>query len=125
MQSLPLANNIDSATLSSGVTKHKAVSQDLNWRLYQLELALRSRQKDRVSLEYFLFHIPQRCNSACLMKILIHLSFTCSHMPVRSTPPLDERQWAQLMKMMKEGPTDESTATVKRALERISKVRRL
>ena len=46
-------------------------------------------------------------------------------MPVRSTPPLDERQWAQLMKMMKEGPTDESTATVKRALERIAKVRRL
>ena len=46
-------------------------------------------------------------------------------MPVRSTPPLSEKQWAQLMKMMKEGPTDESTATVKRALERIAKVRRL
>ncbi len=45
-------------------------------------------------------------------------------MPLRDVKPLDEKQWAQLQAMLKEGPTDESIATVKRALKRTENIKR-
>ena len=45
-------------------------------------------------------------------------------MPLRDVKPLDEKQWAQLQAMLKEGPTDESIATVKRALKRTKNIKR-
>jgi hypothetical protein len=45
-------------------------------------------------------------------------------MALREVKPLDNKQWTQVKAMMEEGPTDTSIATVKRALERASKIKR-
>ena len=45
-------------------------------------------------------------------------------MALREVKPLDTKQWAQVQDMLKTGPTDESIATVKKALERASKIKR-
>ncbi len=45
-------------------------------------------------------------------------------MVLRDVKPLDEKQWAQVQEMLKTGPTDKSIATVKKALERASKIKR-
>ena len=45
-------------------------------------------------------------------------------MPLRGVAPLDEKQWAQVQEMMKAGPTDETIALGKKALERASKIKR-
>ena len=45
-------------------------------------------------------------------------------MPLREVYPLNEKQWAQVQKMMKDGPTKESIATVETALKRVKGIRR-
>ena len=45
-------------------------------------------------------------------------------MALREVKPLDKKQWAQVQDMLKTGPTDESIAIVKKALERASKIKR-
>ena len=45
-------------------------------------------------------------------------------MTLREVKPLDEQQWAQVQKMLEEGPTPESIKTVKAALKRASQIRR-
>ena len=46
-------------------------------------------------------------------------------MPLRNVAPLNEQQWSQVQKMMKEGPTEQSMATVKQSLERAAKLRKM
>ena len=45
-------------------------------------------------------------------------------MPLRDVKPLNEEQWAMVTKIVKEGPTDESIAAVKKALEIAAEIRK-
>ncbi len=45
-------------------------------------------------------------------------------MTLRDVKPLDEKQWAQVQNMLKQGPTEKSISTVKNALKRAEKIKR-
>lgn len=46
-------------------------------------------------------------------------------MALREVKPLNTEQWKQVQNMMNNGPTDKSISTVKNALERANKIRRM
>lgn len=44
-------------------------------------------------------------------------------MALRQVKPLDDKQWEQVTRQLKKGPTEESIRTVKEALERADKLK--